>query len=361
MFKIIDITLFKKELKPNLQKAFKFLAPFCLHCSLIAQQEPASSIQEAYSKKIHPILKEFCFECHIGEEAEAEVNLESFKTITDFQRDIKTWIKVAEMLSSQQMPPKKSNQPSEKELGILKNWVNNLLVEEAKKLAGDPGRVVLRRLNNYEYNQSVRDLTGVSSLNPTHEFPVDGAAGEGFTNSGDALGMSPALINKFLDAGKAVARHTVLIPGNIRFSEHISERDRADELITRIRQFYAEFANINRQAGDTWDDSAQSKFNVIKRNGSIPLEDYFLATLKEREALLQNRKTIANIAKKYHLNEKYFQALWKMLNEDISPHGSILLNQIREQWRSTQDTNPKPLTQTIHQWQQAPERLWRNH
>ena len=144
MFKITDITLFKKELKPNLQKAFKFLAPFCLHFSLIAQQDPASSIQEDYSKKIHPILKEFCFECHIGEEAEAEVNLESFKTITDFQRDIKTWIKVAEMLSSQQMPPKKSNQPSEKELGILKNWVNNLLVEEAKKLAGDPGRVVLR-------------------------------------------------------------------------------------------------------------------------------------------------------------------------------------------------------------------------
>ena len=356
MFKVIDITLFKKELKPNLQKAFKLLALFCFHFSLIAQQDPASSIEEDYSKKIHPILKEFCFECHIGKEAEAEVNLESFKTITDFQRDIKTWIKVAEMLSSQQMPPKKSNQPSEKELVILKNWVNNLLVEEAKKLAGDPGRVVLRRLNSYEYNQSVRDLTGVSSLNPTHEFPVDGAAGEGFTNSGDALGMSSALINKFLDAGKAVARHTVLIPGNIRFSEHISERDRADELITRIRQFYAEFANINRQAGDTWDDSNQSKSNVIKRNGSIPLEDYFLATLKEREALVQNHKTIANIAQKYHLNEKYFQALWKMLNEDISPQGSILLNQIREQWRSTQDTNPKPLTQTIHQWQQA---LWR--
>ena len=35
----------------------------------------------------------------------------------------------------------------------------------------------LRRLNNAEFTYTIRDLTGVE-LDPTRDFPVDGAAGE---------------------------------------------------------------------------------------------------------------------------------------------------------------------------------------
>jgi hypothetical protein len=79
--------------------------------------------------------------------------------------------------------------------------------------AGDPGPVVLRRLSNHEYTYTLRDLTGVDSLDPAREFPVDGAAGEGFTNAGAALVMSPALLTKYLDAAKEVAAHLVLVAG----------------------------------------------------------------------------------------------------------------------------------------------------
>ena len=101
----------------------------------------------------------------------------------------------------------------------------------------------------------------------------------GFTNAGDALGMSPALVDKFLDAGKEVARHLVLLPDGIRFSKYTTERDRADEIMVRIHQFYSRYVNVNRQLGDTWDDPATAKANVIRRNGSIPLEAYFAAAL----------------------------------------------------------------------------------
>ncbi len=63
-----------------------------------------------------------------------------------------------------------------------------------------------------EYTYSIRDLTGVPSLDPAKEFPVDGAAGEGFTNVGAALVMSPALLTKYLDAAKDIASHAVLTP-----------------------------------------------------------------------------------------------------------------------------------------------------
>ena len=65
-------------------------------------------------------------------------------------------------------------------------WCQAFLNAEARARAGDPGHVPLRRLNNAEYDATVRELTGVN-LRPTREFPADGAAGEGFANAAEAL------------------------------------------------------------------------------------------------------------------------------------------------------------------------------
>src|SRR5262245_2487504 len=53
----------------------------------------------------------------------------------------------------------------------------------------DPGRVTLRRLNREEYNNTVRDLLGVTSR-PADEFPSDDR-GFGFDNIADVLSLSP--------------------------------------------------------------------------------------------------------------------------------------------------------------------------
>src|SRR6185369_15416392 len=108
----------------------------------------------------------------------------------------KTWQKVREMLESGQMPPKEVRQPTPEEATRLKGWVRGYLTLEAQTRAGDPGRVVLRRLSNAEYTYTLRDLTGIAALDPAREFPIDGAAGEGFTNTGSGLVMSPALVTK---------------------------------------------------------------------------------------------------------------------------------------------------------------------
>ncbi|HEU0033947.1 MAG TPA: DUF1592 domain-containing protein [Kofleriaceae bacterium] len=53
---------------------------------------------------------------------------------------------------------------------------------------GDPGRVTLHRLNNAEYNNTVRDLLG-TSLRPADEFPTDDRA-YGFDTVADVLRVS---------------------------------------------------------------------------------------------------------------------------------------------------------------------------
>jgi hypothetical protein len=71
----------------------------------------------------------------------------------------------------------------------LHAWVHAALNTVALRHAGDPGPVVLRRLNNAEYSWTIRDLTGIESLDPAEEFPGDSASGEGFMNVGNSLVM----------------------------------------------------------------------------------------------------------------------------------------------------------------------------
>ena len=108
----------------------------------------------------------------------------------------------------------------------------------AQRNAGDPGPVVLRRLSNAEYTYTIRDLTGVTSLDPAKEFPADSASGEGFMNVGNSLVMSPALLTKYLDAAKEIANHAVLLPDGIAFSASTSSRDWTEEKLAAIRAFY---------------------------------------------------------------------------------------------------------------------------
>ena len=304
-----------------------------------------------YQEKIIPILEVYCLDCHSNDKAEADVNFDKFRTIQDIKKDPKVWIKVDRMLSSRQMPPRDSDQPSKNNREFLSEWVQSFLMDEAKARAGDPGRVVLRRLSNDEYNYTVRDLTGVNSLDLTREFPVDGAAGEGFTNSGDAQGMSPALATKYLDAGKEIANHVVLTPKGIRFSPFKTERDRTDELLSRIQEFYRQFTE---DGGGSSVNLQGIKFTT-NQSGRLPLSRYLNATLSERRALISGIKTIDSLAEERGLNAKYLKLLWDTLSADNKDQGSVL-NELRKRWKSTKSNDSSELVSYIEKEQ---KRFWK--
>ncbi len=107
-------------------------------------------------------------------------------------------------------------------------------------------------------------------IEPAREFPVDGAAGEGFTNTGQSLVMSPALVEKYLAAGRDVASHLVLLPEGIRFSEGTTRRDWTNEIVSEIRSIYLQNTSANL------DMSAQSverrqPLSVTEEDGRVDL------------------------------------------------------------------------------------------
>ena len=149
-----------------------------------AEDTPFERLGDEYQQQVHGLVERFCLECHSTKAKEGELDLQRFLTLADVRRSPRAWQKVAEMLDNGEMPPKDAPQLSPDQRRQLRQWVERYLHAEARATAGDPGRVVLRRLNNVEYTNTVRDLTGVP-LSPANELPTDGAAGEGFTNAAE--------------------------------------------------------------------------------------------------------------------------------------------------------------------------------
>jgi hypothetical protein len=307
------------------------------------------ALANAYAFEIRPSFVRYCQKCHSEDRTEADVDLGAFVSLADIRKQPKIWQKVDHMLDTRQMPPKKARQPSDAERTRLSRWVRKYLTAEARASAGDPGPVVLRRLSNAEYTYTVRDLTGVDSLDPTREFPIDGAAGEGFTNTGSALVMSPSLVTKYLDAAKKIARHAVLFPDGIRFSSAATRRDWTDKQLSGLREFYAEYsgsgggASVVRQ-GITLD---------VNRGGRLDLEKFLAATLVEREALQSGTKTTEQVARECGLNAKYLGTLWRAMTAKTS---STLLESVRVRWKDAKPGDAKALASEIDSWQKA---LWK--
>ncbi|MBA3462290.1 MAG: DUF1592 domain-containing protein [Deltaproteobacteria bacterium] len=73
----------------------------------------------------------------------------------------------------------------------------------------DPGRVTLHRLNNAEYNNTVRDLLG-TKLQPANDFPADDR-GYGFDNVADVLRLSPLAVELYESAAEALIADTLQV------------------------------------------------------------------------------------------------------------------------------------------------------
>ncbi|MCU1263268.1 MAG: hypothetical protein JWO80_6153 [Bryobacterales bacterium] len=266
------------------------------------------ALDRQFEQTVRPFLAKYCVGCHSGEMPAAQFDLKAYTTAEMVTRDYPRWALVMERLKAEEMPPKPLPPPPAEASRHVIDWIQAVRAEQVKKSAGDPGLVLARRLSNAEYNYTVRDLTG-QDMQPTREFPVDPANPAGFDNSGESLTMSPALLNKYLQAARGVADHMVLTPDAIDFSPHpmLVETDREKYAIQRIINFY--FRQPTNYA------------------------DYFQAAwrFKYRSTLGKPGATLAAIAADLKLSSKYLPMVWQIL-EDKDAVGPIL--ELQKMWRS---------------------------
>ena len=159
---------------------------------------------QTFQQNIQPVLAKHCFACHNSKQALAKLDLASFRNDHDAGAQPRVWEKVREKVSTRKMPPAGQPALNDADLATITKWIDGFV--KPATLA-EPGRVVARRLNRVEYNNTIRDLLGVPGK-PADEFPVDDS-GYGFDNVGDVLTVSPMLMEKYMAAANRISRLAV--------------------------------------------------------------------------------------------------------------------------------------------------------
>lgn len=326
--------------------AFPCLRPAVLAASLAAAALPAAG--DDFAGSLRPLVARYCLDCHSGAEPGGGVELARYATAADVAADPEPWRLAADQLRAGVMPPADAPQPSPEEREALRGGLRRQLLAAAARADGDPGPVVLRRLSNVEYTASLRDLTGVDALEPARDLPADGAAGEGFTNVGQALVMSPLMVEKYLDAAKEVAAHAVLTPSGIRFSPSTTRRDWTEELLASIRAIYA---RTTENSGGTAVNLQGIAFDT-NAGGRLPLVPCLAAALSEREGLLAGTVTPAEAAARHGVSPRYLAALVAALVDEAP---CLPLDAVRAEWRRAAPGDAERLAGMIRPWQEA---LW---
>ncbi len=266
-------------------------------------------------KEAEGVLKAKCYECHNEKKTKGDVDLQQFAADPQIVKHFEVWLKVKDTIENGDMPPPKAHQMSDLEHAALLGWVNGELDHLAEAQSGDPGPVTMRRLTNAEYDYTIRDLTG-HDYGLAKEFQTDGGGGEGFSNTGDVLFMSPAAIDKYFNAARKVADNATIMPGTgIVFSAQ------------RIGLRGPEQVKAQAQQGlYVWYQQKAAPY-LPKDDEDMREADYMLACWKHKH---QNMP-LDQLAKDMKLSIHFLSNWWNLVNS-VEPK-SRFLDLTRVAWR----------------------------
>src|SRR5262245_59885833 len=159
------------------------------------------SDDKQYSDQVRPFLARHCLECHGAEKPKGNLRLDQLLPNFDDRDSQEKWLGVRKRVRAGEMPPKAKPRPPEKEVLALSAWISGRAEAAVAARRAAQGRVVLRRLNRVEYENTVRDLLGVE-VRLKDQLPQDGPA-DGFDNAGAALHTSSFLMERYLEAADA--------------------------------------------------------------------------------------------------------------------------------------------------------------
>jgi hypothetical protein len=181
-------------------KLYKFAARCVVSILMASGLGVAAGTANAghFDDQVRPLLVKYCQECHSGEKPKGDFRVDRLSADFADQANRERWQAVQDQLKSGAMPPQGKPRPPQNDLESLSDWIGSEVTAAAASLRTAQGRVVLRRLNRVEYENTVRDLLGVD-VELKELLPLDSSA-SGFDNIADALHTSSFLMERYLEA-----------------------------------------------------------------------------------------------------------------------------------------------------------------
>ena len=177
------------------------------------------------------VLSRYCITCHNQNLQTAGLMLDAMD-LDNVPEGAEVWEKVIRKLRARQMPPAGMPRPDEATYDSFATYLETE-IDRAAEATPNPGRVAIHRLNRAEYANVIRDLLAID-IDGESLLPADDAA-HGFDNIGNALTVSPALLERYMLAAEKISRlaigdstispvlNTYEVPDSLVQDDHMNE------------------------------------------------------------------------------------------------------------------------------------------
>ncbi len=264
--------------------------------SLLTTLGSACALGDPFDSSQKRFLSNQCFECHQGASAEAGLDISQMLKQGVTEENLSRWVLIHDRVQAGEMPPTPSM--PEKLRTDFSTSLFSLLVAFDKEWIVSKGRATLRRMNRYEYENSMRELLEAPWLQIKTMLPEDGELYR-FNKVGEALDVSHVNMARYMQAADYALRQVIA--------------DQPEPPTTTIQRHYArEQPGFNRKTHYT-------VFNRSPERAVFPLIDYApdLAVLRnekhpytvgDSDPELRERESFGVVASSYEPIEPKFSA-----------------------------------------------------
>ena len=171
-----------------------------IHASSHAAPPPAG---------IQNFIDQHCGDCHDAEVKKGNLDLLTLAKGPITPETLPRWINAYDRVQSGEMPPQKRQRPEESQRDEFLNRVSAGIIKAEHRMIAETGRAVKRRLNRYEYENSIRDLLRLPHLKIKASLPEDPTA-HGYNKLGEALDVSHVQLARYLRVAESALREAVI-------------------------------------------------------------------------------------------------------------------------------------------------------
>ena len=163
-----------------------------------------------FQSEVRPILAANCFKCHGEEKQKAKLRLDTLSAdLSNDRPAAERWHDVRHALQLGEMPPEEEPDLADRDRQVLVAWIDQEIEALVAARKNTDGRVVLRRLNRTEYQNTMRDLLGIDT-DFAKNLPPDGRSEDGFQNDGSTLQMTDLQLDYYLEAARDGLRKAIV-------------------------------------------------------------------------------------------------------------------------------------------------------
>jgi hypothetical protein len=217
---LIEINFMNNRLQSVIASLLVLSLLLCSQAVTCAADIPAG--EAGFKSKVVPFFKANCVKCHGPTKSKGKITLHSLNGDLSEGHELEHWETILDVLESGEMPPEEEKQPAKADRQAVARWIDGGLRDYVKKASQVETAPTMRRLTNFEYQNTMRDLLGFE-LKLIKNLPEDPIKPYKFNNTAQYMRIGPEQMDRYKENARRAMASAIVDPGKPEIHKTVRE------------------------------------------------------------------------------------------------------------------------------------------